>query len=418
MIDTLIGWLTEQGTSELVARLIVAVVGCTLLLLVAALADWVTRKVLVRLVRTVSKRSRATWDDALVDSDVFTRASHLVPALVIYVFAPLALAPFPGADEVARTLARVAMAVTTMLTLDALLTAGHTIYDSTRLAKQLDIRTFIQLLRVAVFFLGSVAVFALLVGRSPLVFLSGLGAFSAVLLIVFRDTILGFVAGVQIQANHLVRPGDWVEMPKYGADGDVLEVNLTNVKIQNWDKTISSVPAYAFVSDSFKNWRGMSESGGRRIKRAINIDMSSIKFCDAEMINRFKKIQYITEYVEKTLAEVTDYNTKTGADTSLLVNGRHLTNVGTFRAYLVAYLRNHPEIHQDMTFLVRQLAPGEHGLPIEIYVFSKDQRWPYYEAIQADIFDHVLAILPLFDLRAYQSPAGSDVRALSTSKSD
>jgi len=206
--------------------------------------------------------------------------------------------------------------------------------------------------------------------------------------------------------------GDWIEMPKYGADGDVLEVALTTVKVQNWDKTITTIPTYALISESFKNWRGMANSGGRRIKRAVNIDMSSIRFCDEAMLERFTRIQYIAEYIEDKYHELETFNQSANVDNASLANGRRMTNIGTFRAYVVAYLRNHPMINMDMTFLVRQLPPGQHGLPIEVYVFSKDQVWANYEAIQADIFDHILSVVPEFDLRVYQNPTGADFRML------
>jgi len=232
-------------------------------------------------------------------------------------------------------------------------------------------------------------------------------------MLVFRDTILGLAAGIQLSANKMVQRGDWIEMPSQGADGDVIDVGLTTVKVQNWDKTITTIPTYALISESFKNWRGMDESGGRRIKRSVAIDMTSIRFCDAEMFERFRRIEILSNYLDAKLAEVSDHNTQTAADTSILINGRNLTNVGTFRAYLVAYLRQHSKIHQEMTFLVRQLAPTDKGLPIELYVFSNDQAWARYEDIQADIFDHVLAVLPLFDLRIFQAPTGADLRAVS-----
>jgi len=229
---------------------------------------------------------------------------------------------------------------------------------------------------------------------------------------VFKDAILGFVAGVQLTTNKMVAIGDWVEMPKYNADGDVIEVALTTVKVQNWDKTITTIPTYALITESFRNWRGMKESGGRRIKRAICIDMNTIALCSEEMLQRFSQIQYISEYIAQKKKEVAEYNKERGVDEANRVNGRRLTNIGTFRAYVVAYLRNHPMISQDMTFLVRQLSPNEHGLPIEIYVFCRDQVWANYEAIQADIFDHILAVVPEFDLRVYQSPSGTDFQRL------
>ena len=230
------------------------------------------------------------------------------------------------------------------------------------------------------------------------------------LILVFKDAILGFVAGIQLTANKMVARGDWIEMPDYGADGDVLDVSLTTVKVQNWDKTVTTIPTYALISNSFKNWRGMQESGGRRIKRSINIDVNTIKFCDEEMLARFGRIQHIAAYIEHKKEELAAYNQEQRADLSSLVNGRRLTNVGTFRAYVAAYLRHHPMVNQDMTFLIRHLAPTEHGLPIEIYVFCSDIVWANYEAVQADIFDHILAIVPQFDLRLFQAPAGSDFR--------
>ena len=239
--------------------------------------------------------------------------------------------------------------------------------------------------------------------------LSGIGALTAVLLLVFKDTILGFVGGIQLIANDMLRPGDWIEMDKYGADGDVLEISLTTVKVQNWDKTITTIPTYSLISDSFKNWRGMQESGGRRIKRSVYIDVNSIRFCTPEMIQRFKGISRIRDYVEAKEKELQEYNQLHHGDHSSLADGRRMTNVGTFRQYLNAYLRQHPKIHQELTFLIRQLQPTETGLPIEIYVFSNDQVWANYENIQADIFDHIYAILPIFELRPFQSVGGHDL---------
>ena len=235
---------------------------------------------------------------------------------------------------------------------------------------------------------------------------------TAVLLLIFKDAILGFVAGIQLSANNMIHIGDWIDMPKYGADGDVIDITLTTVKVQNWDKTISTIPAYSLISDSFKNWRGMSESGGRRIKRSINIDMNTICFCDEQMIEKYRHIQYIADYIDAKKREIDEHNIAANVDDSELVNGRRMTNIGTFRAYVIAYLKNHPKINRDMTFLVRQLQPNENGLPIEIYVFSSDKVWANYEAIQADIFDHILAAVPNFGLRVFQNPTGSDFNRL------
>ncbi len=252
---------------------------------------------------------------------------------------------------------------------------------------------------------------------TSLMLLSGLGAMTAILLLVFKDTILGLVAGIQLVANDMVRPGDWLEMPKYGADGDVEEITLNVVKIRNWDKTVTTIPTYALISDSFKNWRGMSESGGRRIKRSMLLDVSSIRFCTDETLGELRKIRKLAPFIEQRLKEISDANAEYEGSEPSPANGRRLTNMGLFRQYAVEYLREHGDIRKDMTFLVRQLQPTAEGLPLEIYVFSGDQRWVQYEAIQADIFDHVLAVVPLFDLRVFQAPTGADIGRLALESS-
>jgi miniconductance mechanosensitive channel len=410
-MQTVEGWLNEFGLGAQ-ADIIVSLIATAGVLALSAVAYFIAKQIVLRLVRTWAKRSRTTWDDALVDARVFSRLSHLVPAMILHVSASWAYQAFPSIATTLRTAVFVYMALVGMTVIDALLNAFLVIYGSFHIASRIEIKPIVQVAKILVFFSGGVAIVAILLGKSPLVFFSGLGAFTAVLLLIFKDSILGLVAGIQLMTNEMVRVGDWIEMPKYGADGDVIDVSLTTVKVQNWDKTISTVPTYALVSDSFRNWRGMNESGGRRIKRAVRIDISSIKFCDAEMLARFKSIRFISEYLERKVEQIAEHNRDVKADEAQLINGRHLTNVGTFRAYLVAYLRNHPQVKQELTLLVRQLVPTEHGLPIELYVFSADQRWAEYEAIQADIFDHLLAVLPLFDLRAFQNPTGADLRSL------
>ncbi len=411
-MDALTSWLVERGLPAGNAQVVGALVALVGVVLVSVLFYVVAKRILLRLVRAATRRTRTTWDDVFVEERLFSRLAHLVPAVVIRAAAPSVLGGFPSAAALVETGTSVYMALVGMTVFDAFLNAGERIYQTFAMAERFPIRTIVQIIRVGVYFVIGVAVLAILLGKSPLVFFSGLGAFTAVLLLIFKDTILGFVAGLQLTANNMVRTGDWIEMPAQNADGTVLDVSLTTVKVQNWDKTITTIPTYALVSQPFKNWRGMEESSGRRIKRAVHLDVTSIAFCDAEMLERFKKIRFITEYIDRKLAEVEAHNRTIEADEALLINGRHLTNVGTFRAYLEHYLRAHPDIHQDMTFLVRQLAPTEHGLPIEIYVFSSDKAWVGYEAIQADLFDHVLAVLPLFDLRPFQAPTGADLRAL------
>tara|TARA_Y100000589_G_scaffold141729_1_gene135282 strand:- start:879 stop:1697 length:819 start_codon:yes stop_codon:yes gene_type:complete len=267
-----------------------------------------------------------------------------------------------------------------------------------------------QLMRLIVYILGGIYIISVLVDKSPMGIFSALGAMSVVLMLVFKDTILGFVGSIQIAANDMVKVGDWVEFPKFGADGDVIEIKLQTVKVQNWDKTITTIPTYSFVSDAFKNWRGMSESGGRRIKRSINIDMNSVKFCDKKLQEKLSKIQLLKEYFEQKEIEIKEYNIEKNAAHS--ANIRQLTNLGSFRVYLEKYLDQNNKISKKMTFLVRQLAPNEKGLPIEIYVFSSEQRWAHYEAIQADIFDHIIAILPEFELNIFQIPSGKDFKQI------
>lgn len=414
-MDTLKDWLLTHGLESNGAAWVAGLAALMAVIAASALGYYIAKNLILRLVRAAAQKTSTVWDDALIETKVFSRLSHLVPAVIIYSATPVVLVDFPRAGASVTTAATVYMGLVGMTVIDALLNAVVRIYQTFEVSQRIQIKTFVQIIKVIVYSVGGLAILAILIGKSPLVLLSGLGAFTAVLLLIFKDAILGFVAGIQLSANNMVQRGDWIEMPRHGADGDVIDVSLTTVKVQNWDKTISTIPTYALVAESFKNWRGMSESGGRRIKRSVNIDVASIKFCDEEMLERFKRIQFITEYVDKKIEEITRHNEEHDLDLSVFINGRHLTNVGTFRAYLEAYLRNHPKIHQDMTFLVRQLQPTDRGLPIEIYVFSNDQAWARYEAIQADIFDHILAVVPLFDLRVFQMPTGADLRTLADS---
>ena len=414
MVDTIAQWLMAEGLAENVAGTIGWLAVAVAILILAWLSNVIAKQILLRIVAFFIRRSKTRWDDALQNRKVFVRFSHLAPILVIYFGA----AALPSIQDMLERVSIAYMYFMGMLILYAFLNAANDIYEEYDVSREKPIKGYIQIVQIITMLFIAILIFARLIGRSPVALLTGLGAMTAILILVFKDTILGLVASLQLSFNDMVRRGDWIEMQKFGADGDVIDVSLHTIKVQNWDKTITSIPSYALISDSFKNWRGMSESGGRRIKRSINIDMNSIKFCTADMIARFKKIQHITEYIEKKTDEIEQHNEKTRADTTTLVNGRHLTNIGTFRAYVVAYLKNHPKIHQGMTFLVRQLQPTEHGLPIEIYVFSNDQAWANYEAIQADIFDHILAVVPEFDLRVYQSPTGSDFTALAETRAD
>jgi miniconductance mechanosensitive channel len=296
-----------------------------------------------------------------------------------------------------------------LLFADSFINAMHEVYLSLSISKHRPIKGYIQIVKIGIYFIAIIIIIATVFGKSPKGLLTALGTAAAVLILVFKDTILGFVASIQLSANKMVKPGDWISIPSHNADGTVIEISLNTVKIQNWDKTITTVPTYALVSDSFYNWKGMEESGGRRIKRSVIIDMKSIKFCTPEMIKKFKKIQILRDFIEKKEKELDAHNKKHKIDNSVLVNGRRMTNVGVFRAYIEAYLYNHPKINNEMTSMVRQLQPTDKGLPLQIYVFSNDKRWVEYEKIQSDIFDHILAVAPEFDLRVFQNPSGYDV---------
>lgn len=346
-------------------------------------------------------RTKNTFDDELHRHGFFRRTSHLAPALIIYVLSPLFIGNILLLSLLQKTAVIYAL-VAIIRTVSALLNTIEDSYNASNLAKKAPITGFIQVAKLFMVIIGILLVISNLLDKSPLILLSGLGAVTAILLLLFKDTILGFVAGIQIAANRMVNTGDWISMPQYGADGDVLQVGLTTVKVQNWDKTITTIPTYALIAEPVKNWRGMSESGGRRIKRSIYIDIQSIRFCDEEMLSEFSTIRYIKGYIQKKKEELQTFHSEQKIDIHDLVNSRRLTNIGTLRAYMQAYLANHSKINQDMTLMVRQLAPTELGLPLEIYCFSADKNWVNYEGIQADIFDHLFAILPAFRLRAYQ----------------
>jgi miniconductance mechanosensitive channel len=383
--------------------------GVVVVVFMAWAANFLAKSVILQAVKTVVERSRITWDDALLDSGVFTRLSHLAPALVINTFGPGVLGGTP------RVLAGVHGAVTIYLifiwlsVLFALLNAVQLISDKKEKSKGVPVKGFAQAIKLVATIVSLIFVLSVLLNKSPILLFSGLGALTAVLMFVFKDAILGFIAGIQISANDMVKVGDWIEMPKAGADGDVIDVSLTTVKVQNWDKTITTIPTYSLISESFKNWKGMSASGGRRIKRSLNIEMSSIGFANEAQLERWSEIGLVREHLDRKREDINRDNEKLGASANVLGNGRRLTNIGTFRAYCLAYLKNHPHIHQEMTLLVRQLQSTEHGLPLEIYTFVNNTAWSFYEGVQSDIFDHLVAVAKVFDLRIFQQPSGMDV---------
>ena len=382
------------------------------LILGAVIAYFITRRILLILVHKLVKRTSVLWDDALVDQKVFGRLAHIVPALVIQKGILLVPDLPVTAEAVVRNLTSVYMIAVVTLTVTAVLSAVNQIYEGRPGARNRPIKGFIQLAQLVLYIIGGILVIAVLIDRSPVILLSGLGAITAVLMVVFKDTLLSLAASVQLTTQELIRVGDWLEVPQYGADGDVVDVALYTITIQNWDKTISTIPTHQLVAGSFKNWRGMSESGGRRIKRSINIDLNSIHFLTSDEVERFAGIGLLKDYIQSKQEELQSYNANVDTADEPSVNQRHLTNIGTLRAYIRNYLRQHPKIHDNMTLIVRQLQPGTEGVPIEIYCFSNDINWDNYEAIQADIFDHIFAIVPEFGLRLFQQPAGSDFAQL------
>jgi len=387
-------------------------VGLLALLAGAVIIDLIAKRILVRIVRAFARRSRFSWDDALVAHNVFGRLAQVVPALIVFVGVPFVPGLPEGGTQVLRNVSMGYMVLMLTLALTAMLSAASTIYAASPIAKGRPLKGFVQLVQIVVWVVGGVLIVATVLDRSPLLLLSGFGAMTAILLLVFKDTILSLVASVQLTAQDMVRVGDWIEMPQFGADGDVIDVQLHTVKVQNWDKTITTIPTHRLITDSFKNWRGMSQSGARRIKRAIFVDVSSIRFQTQDEVDHFKRFALLNDYVKNKEQELADYNVGLATEVDADVNRRRLTNVGTFRAYAYDYLKNHPRIDKNMTLIVRQLAPGPEGLPLEIYCFTNTTEWAAYEDIQSDIFDHLLAIVPEFGLRLYQKPAGSDLANL------
>jgi miniconductance mechanosensitive channel len=399
-IDMALNWLEAHPTAGTVLTAVAVV-------LVAYLADVVARRRLLKLVLLVIKRSRYRWDDMLLEHRVFERLSHVVPGVVVYFGVQLVPDVSVGVVQGVQNVAAAFMVAVVVFAVGGFLSAANDIYQEYEVSKNRPIKGYLQVTKIVVYVLGGVVVLATLMNKNPLIFVSGIGAMTAIGMLVFKDTILSLVASVQIASNDMIRVGDWIEMPKFDADGDVIDVALHTVKIQNFDKTITTIPTSKFIDESFRNWRGMSESGGRRIKRAIYIDKSSIRFLTDEEVDRFKRFTLLRDYIEKKQDELEAFNKFVGSDAQE-VNWRRLTNIGTFRAYIENYLRNHPKIHQDRTLLVRQLAPTPQGLPIELYVFSNDTAWAAYEGIQADIIDHIMALLPEFGLRMFQHPTGAD----------
>lgn len=414
--EILIHWLQRAGASPQVAGLAAIAMVVVVIAAIAVGANWIAKRIVVRAIDRLAERTPWGWDDALSKNQVFARLSHLAPAAVINLMGRGLFQDYPVFSTVIHAGVMVYVVVVLMLVASAVINTIQSYLEHETSDEGIPVKGFAQAIKLILFIITAILVLSIIFGQSPFFFLSGLGAITAVLLLVFRDALLGLVAGIMISTNKMVRVGDWIEMPSNEADGDVIDVSLTTVKVRNWDRTITTVPSYDLISKSFKNWRGMVENKGRRIKRPIYIDVTSIQFVDKPMLDSLLRIHRLRPYLESKLQEVQQANQQLEEDADVLCNGRRLTNIGTFRAYCLAYLKSHPGIYQAELIMARQLDPGPHGLPLEIYAFSNDINWVAYESIQSDIFDHLLSILEEFGLRPYQEPSGHDMRMAFGSK--
>jgi len=407
-VDTL---LVSAGVSEewaIYLRLLTLLIALTI---ISAIGFYSTKKIVIAYFYKLVRKSPVKWDDLLADREVFNNFAHVVPAVFVRILAPTIFNDFESVLPFIIKLTDVYLIIVGMTIVIALLKVAEFAFSSLDAFKDKPLTSYFQLIRILFYITTAIFVFSILLGKSPVYFLSAFGAMTAILLLVFKDTILGLVASIQMSTNDMVRVGDWIEMPKFNADGDVLAINLNTVKVQNFDKTITTIPTYYFVTDSFKNWRGMVHSGGRRIKRSIFVDTNSIRFVDSETRVELKKIHLIKNFIATRQDEIEAFNSKHSIDTSVLINGRRLTNIGVFRNYIELYLKSHPSIKKDMTVMVRQMASEDKGIPLEIYCFTNTTDWLNYESIQSDIFDHLFSAASYFDINLFQQPSGKDISA-------
>ncbi len=416
MIETLRNFLIDYfikfGIADFYSEVISTGILALSTILLGLFIDRISRKYLIKGFTALAKKSKTNWDDILVENKVFYAVSHLIPVLFVFHLLPEIVSNYKLLVDFFERIGDIIVILVALQIIFRILNTIQTILSRVEMLKDKPLQSYFQLVKITISLILGILILSILANKSITFFFGAFGAMTAVLLLVFKDTILGFIASIQLAANDMIRVGDWVAMERYGADGDVVEINLTTVKVKNWDKTISTVPTYSFISDSFKNWRGMEETGARRIARSIFINQHSVKFADEDLINKFKHIHILKEYIENKEIEIKTYNEESKIDSIQVSNGRRITNLGTFRAYLVNYLQNHPKINQDLTILVRQQDPTESGIPIQIYAFSNEIAWEKYEAIQSDIFDHILAVIHQFDLDIFQNPSGSDFRKM------
>ncbi len=399
--------LIEQGVSENTAQYLNMLALLLGLLIIAFIVDYITKRILWKFSASIANRTKTNFDNILISNKLPRNVAHIIPLIILIEFVPDVFSDFSYFENIIEKTLKI---ITILLTLRIIRSFLNSIKDYLKTLpryKDKPIDSYIQVFMIFAWLLGLFSTLAIITGVSFTKFATTLGAASAVIILIFKDTILGFVASIQVSINDMVRIGDWITFEKYGADGDVIEINLATVKVQNWDKTITTIPTYALISDSFKNWRGMMNSGGRRIKRSVIIKASTIKFLSDDDIERFKHIELISNYIEQRSKEIKKFNTEKGINKSILINGRNLTNFGVFRKYLQTYMDNHSAINKDMTLMVRQLEPTPQGIPMEIYAFSSDIRWENYEYIIGDVFDHVLASVKYFDLEIYELSLGN-----------
>lgn len=403
--------LESWGTSHQQATLLQVIITIVLLMVASVLAYYISRVIITKVFRFIIKRTKTRWDDIMFEKKVFKGLALLVPYIMLYIIMPYVIIRHKWLDAADSAL-HIYGVLIALVILDRTLEALNDIFMTLEISRSRPIKGYIQIIKIILYSIGFIIIISIILKKSPVILLTGFGAMSAILLLIFKDPILGFVSSIQLSSNDMVKPGDWISVPKHNADGIVIDINLTSVKVQNWDLSVTNVPTQLMISDSFLNWKGMEEGSGRRIKRSVYLDLNSVKFCSDEMLERFGKIHLISEYLKDKQKELEEYNRNNQVDDSVPVNGRRQTNIGVFRAYLLSFLKNHPYLHKDMTLLVRQLEPGEKGLPIEVYAFSTKKDLAEYENIQADIFDHILAIIPQFDLHVFQHPTGADFRSI------
>ncbi len=403
-------WLIDLGLKHNNAVFIKGMIIVIGLLILSYIVFKITQKVVVKLFKEIAKRTETTWDDIMVERRVFHRIAYITPALLIHALLPTMLAEYHIWTSILQAALKIYMVFIVIIVLDAFFNTLIDIYQEFEMSNFKPVKGYVQISKIIIYIISAIIIISILMGQSPLYLLGGLGALSAVLMLIFKDTLLGFVASIQLSSNDMLRPGDWITMSKFGADGVVKDINLTTVKIENFDNTITTIPTYSLISDAFQNWRGMEESGVRRIKRSISIDMHSVNFCTPKMLSKFNNIQLIHDYIVTKQAELEAYNKTNNINDSIMVNGRRQTNLGVFRMYVQSYLRNNPNLSNDDTLIVRQLQPTEKGLPIEIYAFSKVLEFEAYEDLIADIFDHILAVIPQFELQIFQNPTSGDYK--------